>query len=134
MLLASTVFLLFAEPLIALFRNDGEVIAIGAPALRAQGLAMLCHGLITCTILLAQAIGKPIQASILAGARQGFFFVPLLFFFQRRFGVGSIILVQPIADGLTFLLALPFAVALIRRLSQKNSAESPLSKSPLRLR
>jgi len=119
MFLIGLIFLFFAPLLIAFFRNESDVIAIGAPALRAQGLALLCHGLITSTILLAQAIGKPIQASILAGARQGFFFVPILFLLSRKFGVGSIILVQPLADALSFLLAIPFAITLIHRLSEK---------------
>lgn len=122
MLLLGILLMSFAPSLIAFFRNDPDVIAIGAPALRAQGLVLVLHGLITCTILLAQAIGKPIRASILAGARQGFLFVPTLLLLTRALGVGSIILVQPIADALTFLLSIPFAVSLVRSLKQKKSA------------
>jgi Na+-driven multidrug efflux pump len=121
MAILGVLLMLFAPQLIEFFRNETDVVAVGSPALRAQGAVLILHGVVTCTILLAQAIGKPIRASILAGARQGFFFVPLLFFLTKSFGIGSIILVQPIADALTFLLALPFAVSLLRHLSQKKN-------------
>ena len=130
MAILGVLLMLFAPQLIAFFRNDADVVAIGTPALRAQGAVLILHGTVTCTILLAQAIGKPIRASILAGARQGFFFVPLLLLLTKHFGVGSIIWVQPIADALTFLLALPFARSLLRHLLKKRTAETPINGSP----
>ncbi len=129
MLLLGLVMIIWASPLIAFFRNDPAVIEIGVVALRAQGGVLVFHGLITCTILLAQALGRPLSASILAGARQGFFFVPMLYLLPRMIGPLGLLLVQPAADLLTFFLAIPFALVFSKRL-KKDSAVSPAMGTP----
>lgn len=106
MLAISIPFWIWASPLIAFFRNDREVITIGAYALRLQCYVFSCHGLITCTIMLLQAIGRRFSSSLLASARQGLFFVPLIFLLPSLMGGKGILFVQPIADALTFVLAL----------------------------
>lgn len=125
MLLIGIVMFVWAPAFIALFRNDAEVIAIGAVALRAQSTVMALHGVITCTIMLLQAIGKQVPATLLACARQGIFFLPLIFVLPYCFGVKSVIYVQPIADALTFLFALFFVVYISKLLKQKHSERSP---------
>lgn len=112
----------FAPFWIGLFRKETEIVAVGVPLLRAFCLVLPLHGLIAVTNILLQGLGKPIQASLVASARQGLFFLPLIFFLPRRFELTGVILTQPIADGLTFLFTLPFAFFLIRNLS-KNSID-----------
>ncbi len=108
MLALSIPTFLFAEKLIGLFDASSEVIKIGARALRAQSLVFVLHGLITCSIMLLQALGRSFPATLLACARQGIFFLPLIFLIPSIFGIQSVIYVQPISDALTFLFALPF--------------------------
>ena len=129
MLVLGLIMFFIPAPLIAFFRNDPAVIEIGAVALRAQGAVLIFHGLITCTILLAQALGRPISASVLAAARQGFFFVPLLFLLPRILGPIGLLLVQPVADLLTFLMTIPFSIHLKKAL-QKDSAAPPVVELP----
>ena len=124
MLLISIPLLIFAPRLIAFFRNDPQVVAIGVPTLRLQSAVLVLHGFITCTILILQAIGKPISASILATARQGLFFLPLLFTLPVCYGLWGVILVQPISDALTFLFAIPFAIYAFRHLTKKGRGEA----------
>lgn len=124
MLVISIPMMIFAPQLIGFFRNDREVIAIGTVALRAQSAVLVLHGLITCTILILQALGKSFSASLLASARQGVFFLPLIFLLPSYFGIESVIFVQPIADGLTFLFAIPFAVHATKHLKQKTAEGS----------
>lgn len=128
MLAVGIPMMLFAPQLIAFFRDESEVIAIGAPALRAQSMVLVLHGLITCTILLLQALGNSFFSTALASARQGFFFVPLLFLLPSFFGIESIILIQPLADAATFLFAIPFAHHAYRQLKRKNAAGEKLSR------
>ncbi|MBQ9131145.1 MAG: MATE family efflux transporter [Clostridia bacterium] len=118
MLLLSIPLLVYAPQILGFFRRESEVISIGSRALRAQAAVFVLHGVITCTILLLQAIGRQLGAILLACARQGFFFLPLLEWLPARFGGISFIYAQPIADILTFLLAVPFMIALLRK--QKN--------------
>jgi Na+-driven multidrug efflux pump len=53
-----------------------------------------------------QALGKGKPALILALARQGLFYIPLLFTLNSFFGFSGFIFAQPIANILTFLLAI----------------------------
>lgn len=108
-----------APILIGLFRNDPEVIRIGAYALQLQSLVLFSHGIVTCTILFLQAIGKSFSATILASARQGLFFLPLLLVLPSRIGLWGVILIQPAADFFTLLFALFF----VRKILHKRTKE-----------
>ncbi len=114
----------FAPQIIAWFRDDPEVIAIGARALRLQSAVLVLHGLVTCTIMLLQAIGHPFWGTLLASARQGLFFLPLIFWILQGFGVSAIIWVQPISDVFTFLFAIPFVCFSFRYLKRKEKIRS----------
>ena len=105
MFFISLPLIIWAPEVISLFRDDVEVIRIGAFALRAQCAILFTHGLVTCTILYLQAIGRAFLGTVLAAARQGFFFLPLIFFLPARFGLLGLCLAQPIADAVTFLFA-----------------------------
>lgn len=124
MLVISIPLFLFASELIAVFRNDPEVIAIGTMALRAQSAVLVLHGVITCTIMLLQAIGKQFAAALLACARQGLFFLPLIWWFPKGFGIQSIIYVQPLSDALTFLFAIPFVIYIYKHLKERTAKQT----------
>ena len=97
--------IVWAPEVISLFRNDTEVIRIGAFALRAQCAILFTHGLVTCTILYLQAVGRAFLGTVLAAARQGFFFLPLVFFLPYQWGLWGLCLAQPAADAVTFVFA-----------------------------
>ncbi len=121
MLLISIPLFLCAPQLITLFQNHTEIFEIGTAALRAQSVVLFTHGFVTCTILFLQATGKAFRGTLLASARQGIFFLPLIFFLPQRFGILGIEWVQPTADFLTFLFALPFGATCLRMLKSKNN-------------
>lgn len=124
MLAVSIPLLIFAPQILSWFRNDAEVIAIGARALRLQGAVLVLHGLVTCTIMLLQALGHPFWGTLLATARQGLFFLPLIYWITQQHGVSAVIWVQPIADLLTFLFAIPFVAFSLRYLAKKEKIRS----------
>ena len=106
--LASLPLLILSTKLIGFFQESSKAIEIGSVALRAQAAVLTLHAPITCTIFLMQALGKSFRATLLACARQGLFFVPLILLIPRYLGVEWVIFVQPLADLMTFLLTLPF--------------------------
>jgi Na+-driven multidrug efflux pump len=67
-----------------------------------------------CNILL-QTIGKSVPASNLAFSRQGVILSPMLFILVPLLGILGIQLCTPIADFLTFLLALPLGIAVLKK-------------------
>ncbi len=97
---------LFAGSIYRGFCSAAEDIAFGTTALRAQMAVLVLHGWITCSGMYLQAIGKPIRASLITCARQGSFFLPLIFWLPNRFGATALLFVQPIADICTFFLAM----------------------------
>ena len=113
--IASLPLLILSTPLIALFQASQDAINIGCIALRAQAAVLILHAPITCTIFLLQALGKGARATLLACARQGIFFVPLILLLPRCFGVEWVIFVQPLADVATFLLTLPFMIGFLKK-------------------
>jgi Na+-driven multidrug efflux pump len=97
-----------APDILRLLTHDTDAIPIGTLALRAQGAVLVTHGTVTCTILFLQAVGKNFLGTLLAAARQGIFFLPLIFTLPSAFGINGLSLTQPISDLLTFLFSLPF--------------------------
>lgn len=113
----------FAPQIIGIFRNDPDVIAVGTFALRAQAVVMPVAGWIVLTTATLQIIGKALEASLLSLARQGIFQIPLLLIIVPMFGVRGIQLSTPIADLLTFLVALPFGIHMLRKLRSLDKIE-----------
>jgi len=108
--------LAFAPQIIALFRDDPEVVAFGARALRFQCATFsLMAWVVICNMLL-QNIGRAAPATFLSLARQGLFFIPLILILPRLFGATGIQISQPIADVITFCCSLPMGLAVLKTL------------------
>ena len=111
---------IFAPQLVELFRKgDAEVVAIGVVAMRWQAVVFPLSAWVTMCNMLLQAIGKGTKASILAMARQGIFFLPLILVLPHTIGLLGVQISQPIADVCTFLLAVPLTVSVLRELKQQ---------------
>jgi putative MATE family efflux protein len=97
----------FAEDLVALFRDDPAVIACGAAALRFQCITFPFHGWIVMSNMMEQSMGRTIPATFLSVARQGFFFIPLVLTLPVFFDQRGVEMTQACADALTMLFAIP---------------------------
>ena len=113
----SIVGAVFAPEIIAIFRKgDEEVIAVGAAALRLQCLAFPLTGWIVMSNMMLQSIGKALKASILAAARQGIFFIPLILLLPGIFGLFGVEVCQTVSDILSFALAVPLCVSVLKEM------------------
>ena len=112
-----------AEPLIRLFRDDPEVTAVALPALRYQCVAMFLQPVIIVTNMMFQSIGKSGRATFLACCRQGVCFIPLILTLPHIWGLSGIELCQPIADGLTFCISVPFLLPFLKELKEQGDEE-----------
>ncbi|HNW04393.1 MAG TPA: MATE family efflux transporter [Oscillospiraceae bacterium] len=107
---------LFAPQIIGLFRDDPAVIAFGARALRFQCATFtLISWVVICNMLL-QNIGRAVEATFLALARQGLFFIPVILIMPGLFGESGIQVSQSIADVITFCCSLPMGLAVLKSL------------------
>lgn len=123
----STVFLfalsilgfLLSGHLIGIFRDDPEVIRIGTAAVRFQCATLILNGWIVMNNMMTQTMGKTFYASLLASARQGLFFIPILLILPRILGLTGIQSAQAAADVFAFLLS----VVLYRKVTAELHAE-----------
>ena len=110
---------IFAERIIALFRPDDlELIALGSRALRYECFVYTTVGFVTISNMFLQNTRKTIRATTLSASRQGFMLALALYIGRKFFGLMGIISAQPVSDGLTFLLAVPFALSGLREMKE----------------
>lgn len=124
LLVASVLGLCFAPGIITLFRGDDPaVIEIGSLALRLQCITMPLFAYVVLSNMMLQTIAQTFRASLLAVARQGLFFLPLLFILAYSLGLLGIQLTQPIADACSFLLALFLQGKTLKEIRRMESRE-----------
>ena len=111
------------EALVRLFRDDEAVTAIALPAFRWQCVATLLQPVLVCGNMLFQSVGKAGRATFLSCCRQGIFFIPLILALPRAFGLAGVQYSQPIADALSFVVAVPFMAQFLAELDRMDAAE-----------
>uniref|UniRef100_A0AB33IZD9 Multidrug export protein MepA n=1 Tax=Prevotella sp. GTC17254 TaxID=3236794 RepID=A0AB33IZD9_9BACT len=119
LLIFSVSCFLFSEQVIAVFRNDADVIAIGAVALNWQLLTLPLLAVILMSNMLTQTCRKPLRANILAAARQGLFFVPLILTLPSFYGLKGVEMCQAWSDVCSFLLTVPVMIYTYREFFAK---------------
>lgn len=111
LIIISITFAIFAPEIIKVFRSeDAELVKIGTRVLRWQCLSFPLIGVSTITNMMYQTTRKTLVASLLSMGRQGIFFVPTIMILPLFIGLQGVEMTQAVADALTFLLALPFAI------------------------
>ena len=110
-----------AEPAIRVFRNDDAVVAIGVVAMRLQCVALFFQPLMVVTNMTLQSSGKKGLAIFTAMLRSGLCFIPTLLLMSRLTGLFGVQSAQPIADILSFMIALPIAVGYFKKLPKEDA-------------
>lgn len=73
--------------------------------------------------MMLQSIGMATRASIVAAARQGLFFLPLIGILPSVLGLRGVEMCQMVSDILTFLLALPLALGVLKKLKENRDED-----------
>ena len=118
---ASIIIVIFSEWLIQIFRDDPQVISIGARALRLQGLAQLVLPPCVATEMLLQSTGHRLGATILSALRSGLLFIPALLILSNLRGLAGIQEAQPLVYLISLPITIPFAFHFFRSLDMENS-------------
>lgn len=108
---------IFAEDIVALFRREDQaVIETGALALRLQCITFPLNAWIVMSNMMLQSIGKALKASIIAGARQGYFFIPFILILPYAFGLLGVQMTQAAADVGTLILSIPLTISVLNEM------------------
>ena len=108
---------IFAPTVIRFFRDDPQVVAVGAVALRWQAAMLPLLATTIMTNMMLQSAGMGLKASIASASRSGTFLIPLLLILPRIFGLLGVQMAQAWADVLAFALAIPLAWSELKKMN-----------------
>jgi len=113
----AVVLIIFADPLIVVFAGDDpQMREIGALSIVLQSIALPIHAWVAVVNMLCTGLGNAKGAFLLATARQGTCFIPILYPLAHFFGANGVASVQALADVLTLALAIPLAIHMAKRI------------------
>ena len=116
---------IFADPIIVLFAgSDPEMRHIGAICMWTQCLALPLHAWVAMVNMYCVALGNAKGAMILATARQGSCFLPILHVLAFFFGAYGVASVQAIADLLSLALAFPIIFSMKKKVKAALEAQT----------
>lgn len=110
---------IYSDTLVSVFRDDMEVETVGSLALRCQLITYPLCAFIMMSNMMMQTIRRTFYANLLAAARQGLFFIPLIIILPFFFGLLGVEICQSVADILSFLLSVPIVWKVFRELRSK---------------
>ena len=110
----------FAPQIVSLFlAADPDVQRIGTLALRLQCCFVPLFSFTCMSNMMLQTMGIAGKATLLAASRQGLFFIPAVLGLEKLLGLLGVQMAQPVADVLSFLLAIPLTAGVLRELKEK---------------
>lgn len=113
----------FAHVIVEEFRSDAAVVDIGAAAFRWQLSTFPLMATLVLTNMLLQTIRKPVRANLVAAARSGLFFIPLIVLLPRFFGLMGVEMCQAVSDVCAFALSVPLACSAFRDMRSATRAD-----------
>ena len=110
---------IFANPIITAFAGaDPQMQEIGALSIRLQCLALPIHAWVAVVNMFCVGLGNARGAFLLATARQGSCFIPILFPMAYLWGAYGVASAQAAADVLTLALAIPIIIGMLKKVSE----------------
>lgn len=114
----TVVCMFFAKQLTHFFIDSEEVIQYGVPFLQTLLLSGPILGILFVYINALQATEAARASLLLSISRQGLIFIPLLFIFNKLFGLNGLVFSQPIADFLACIIAIWLYRRIMRKMKQ----------------
>lgn len=119
-----TVFLLacsllgfgFTDQIIGIFLTDPDVVTIGAAAMRWQLVTLPLMATYMYVSMMLQTIGMTWRANLVASARQGLFFIPLIVILPYFFGLKGVEMCPAMSDLCSFVLTMPILRSALTRM------------------
>ena len=114
----AVIIAVFCDQLIVLFAGtDQEMRRIGAFCILAQCIALPVHAWVAIVNMLCVGLGNAKGAMLLATARQGTCFIPIVHIVAALLGAYGVASVQALADVLSLALAFPLMIAMNKKIT-----------------
>ena len=118
-IIVSSIVLMFPDQIIALFRDDPEVVAAGHRALILQCISLPSLPLCMITEMLFQSTGQRAGAALLSSLRSGIFLIPAIILLAHFRGLAGIQEAQAAAFVLSFITSFFFLIWYMRKLPKE---------------
>ena len=111
-ILFGVVLFIFAQPLVHIFNREGnlEVLRLGILCARLQCLTLIIHSMESVVCMFYSGTGKAKLSLLMATARQGYCFLPVVLIVPALFGAEGVAACQAVADLLMLAVALPLGI------------------------
>lgn len=117
------VIAIFADQIIILFAGSDEYMReVGRLCIILQCIAMPIHAWVAVVNMLCTGLGNAGGAFVLATARQGTCFIPILYPLAYFFDAYGVVAVQAVADVLTLVLAIPILINVKKKIAAAERA------------
>lgn len=103
-LILAIIYVIFANKIVKIFILNNQVISLGATMLRSLMVSIPFVGIMFVYQFSFQAMGNSIASFVLAISRQGFIYIPVLFFLDSILGLNGIAFAQPISDIISAII------------------------------
>ncbi len=103
-LICAVILMIFAPQLMALFMHNASIIRMGTIMLRLLLMTAPLIGAILVFTTIFQSAGKAVGALVMSISRQGVIFGIVIVILAAWFGYTGVIIAQPVADVLTFII------------------------------
>lgn len=127
--LSAVIFILSPHIIKVFIPDDPDVMRIGTQALCAHCISMPLLSLGVVCNMTFQTIGRSWTASLLSSLRQGIFFLPVIILLPPVIGIYGVTYSQTVAEILTFLFCIPFAVSFLRSLPKTDEPDEENEKA-----
>lgn len=122
---------LFAPQLIAFFRDDPEVVAVGTLTLRLASFTIVLTGASMITNFMLQTSGHMWSATIIGACRLGLVLGPVVTILSHVLGLLGLQIAQPVSDLITFIVTIPAARGCLKDFAdaEQGQEEKPRQKA-----
>ena len=116
----------FAPQVITLFNAEADpaMQQLGTLCIRLQCIALPIHAWVAVVNMFCAGLGYAGKAFLLATARQGSCFLPILYPMALLMGELGIVSVQAVADVLTLALAIPIIIRVLKQVAQAQAEDA----------
>jgi putative MATE family efflux protein len=105
MAIATILIEVFTRPIISVFNNDPDLLALAVPGMRIFCSSFVLIGPTIIFITTFQGLSKGKEAMILSFTRQIIFFIPGLYLLSNQLGLTGVWISMPVSDALGFITA-----------------------------
>jgi Na+-driven multidrug efflux pump len=119
---------IFSPQILELFmkaEHDAETMRIGTLMIKTQCVTMFPHAWVMIINGLYNALGRPIESTVMSLSRQVICLLPMVLILTKLFGVNGLACAQASADILSMLIAVPLIVREMRIMNKLRDGEAP---------